>query len=667
MKKGLIAALTVASLTCVGSSFAIAPTILSLPNITIGDAEDQIGTDNNFFVISNAFTFADKAVDTDTPKSQLKWSFDEHDAFDGTETNKAWFQINGKSAIHANDQAMVDEGAAATDHLNPGANELSAAGTGATIRDIILSPADKTAPFAEPSAADKARHANGKFVAFFVSDGYNVASKEVFVNTVDDAFDSASGDTSYVEKIRNPFDTNPDTPAGSIDGWSSMAQNTSGKGVPSYNTTAKALQAQIWADPTGTTFRAAGYTANSTDWLKYSEIGSDKYVRAKFYVYAYGHTVGTGDTAANVIPNIRVRAANRYAVNSMLEILHHDNADPGAKQYSGEFKPSTDPAKPSLYRVDYDPVDVPYLVSNATAEGVSRAFEAYTVNPQDNGYIVVTESVIGTYSASELDNSLALAGGTKIYKTSTSDAGDLKVFNSLTDISIKNLNLNANTAVGGFAGDDTSAKGTYTESANGVTMDTTNVAVWPVCGLITREFDPDGGTGNFASRVRIEANRQYKIRWHITSTVQSNVNAQIRLRARAVKFQWTQKYEIGGAWATTSVANATIAAQALPGVNCKNPDKNGTENGGWYTMLMLSPLNPDIRADVDGDMAAKMPKLMGQPGTGVNQASSYRDLRLGCDVCDTLSVSANNILEKGNFTIDQIEVRSFNLVDDGGY
>ena len=72
---------------------------------------------------------------------------------------------------------------------------------------------------------------------------------------------------------------------------------------------------------------------------------------------------------------------------------------------------------------------------------------------------------------------------------------------------------------------------------------------------------------------------QYKVRFHLTAIQQSNRQPQIRMRARSVKFNWTQKYEIGDAWAG-GTANNTIAQQLLPGIGTMNPDKTGSENGG---------------------------------------------------------------------------------------
>jgi hypothetical protein len=82
-------------------------------------------------------------------------------------------------------------------------------------------------------------------------------------------------------------------------------------------------------------------------------------------------------------------------------------------------------------------------------------------------------------------------------------------------------------------------------------------------------------------------------------------------------------------------------------------------------LLMHTPMSPEIRPEFapDTPLATRMPTVCAQPGPGVD-AASRRDLRLGCDLLDTLSGGLNRDLEKGNFTVDRIEVRVFDLVPD---
>lgn len=452
------------------------------------------------------------------------------------------------------------------------------------------------------------------------------------------------------------FTTNSVQPAGAATGWSTLGMNTPGMAVSFYDQANTAMSTLVYPDATH--YRVSGFVSNKSEWLPYSTLGTGNIARIKYYVYASGQA---NPTALNTIPNFRIRAANRFAVNSMLEVLHHQNADVINDPLAQELRPSSDPANPSVYRVDLDPVDVPYLVQNSANEGIMRGFEAYSLDPQDNGYLSMSESVMGSYPATTIAPGSVAAS--KVYQPTASDAGGLKVLSALTDLS--NSVLIPTTNPGEFMQIDLLAPAnqqpTYSEGAGGVTLSTVAVATNRV-GIVGREFFPGSDQ---TQRVRVEQGKQYSVRFHVTSTQQSNRNAQIRLRARAVKFAWNQKLEIGGAWATGSAANSSIAQQALPGIGCQNPDKNGTENGGWYTVLMNTPLSNDIRPEfgISAGISARMPNIAGQPGPGANQASR-RDLRVAADLIDTLSAGANKDLEQGQVTIDKIEVRTFTSVAD---
>jgi hypothetical protein len=459
-------------------------------------------------------------------------------------------------------------------------------------------------------------------------------------------FDPIMGDTMSSGTLEPP---------GSLVGWSSFAFN-SALAWPEYSTTAGAYLAHV--TPSANRYRISGVMANYEGWLPYQAVDTNNVVRAKYFMYAGGQS---SPSDLNQIPNLRMRLSNRFAVNSMVEVFHHTNDNPTQTAMDQELRPSTVATSPSLYRVDFDPVDVPYLVSNAAVEGITRAFEAYAIYPQDTGYVAMTESVIGVYPSSVVTTAVAPV---KVY-----EPADLALFNPL-ELSL--INLIPGTQEGEFGlPDPLTSTPVYSETTGGVTLDASAVPTDRI-GLGAREFNPDRNTADYASRVRVEEGKQYLIRWHLTSTQQVNQQAQIRLRARSAKFAWSQKFEIGGAWGTGAAsmyplnANNTIAQQSLPGFGTQNPDKYTTDTaGGWYSMVLHTPLSADIRPEFapGTPISTRMPNLSAQPGPGVN-AFSRRDVFLGIDLVDTISGGAGRFLETGHVTVDRVEMRTYNLVPD---
>jgi uncharacterized repeat protein (TIGR01451 family) len=452
--------------------------------------------------------------------------------------------------------------------------------------------------------------------------------------------------------IEDPFSNDPVTTPSSPLGWAPFAFKTFGFADQYYNAPNTALVGRITAD--ATRFRVAGHVSKSAQWMPYAAVGSDKYVRAKFYVYATGNSDWT---TTGAMPNVRLRLSHRFAQNSMLEVFNHLNEDPAASLVAQDIRPSTDPSNPSMYRVDLDLVDTPYLEASGTTEGVWCAYEAYSIDPQDQGEVGLTEYVLGTYPKSLLPDTVAPL---KVYATSSSDAGDLKVVTPSTDLRILTLIPNSTDGVSGVH-DPLAAPPTHTESALGITISTRDVAA-DRRGLAVREFD----AGPLVQRVRVNEAKQYKVRFHVTSTQESRLQSQFRARARAVRFNWSQKFEIGGAWNSGTSSNID-AQQALPGIGCLNPDRYTTDTaGGWYTLLFHTPLSEDIRPEFEPGtpLSTRMPLLAAQPGPGV-EAPSFRDLRVGFDVVDTISMSVLEGIEQGEFTLDRIEIREYDLVDDG--
>ena len=360
--------------------------------------------------------------------------------------------------------------------------------------------------------------------------------------------------------------------------------------------------------------------------LPFSNMGGNTVYRFKAWVFRSGQA---NPSNLYQIPNMRLRCAIRYSVNSMLEVFFHNPYDPTMNAIMAQNAPSTDPTSPTMYQVDLDPVDVPYLTGGAhPEEGVSGMIEAYCLEPQENGSIELAEAVLSAYPAPPG----AAVTPLKTYATSASDAGDL--WNALSVASTVNGSLPVPVI------DDST---TY-----GLTLDSTDCATTDIATAVV-EFDPGAA---LPQRVRVEAGRMYRLRWHVASGRPVDQQSQMRMRARTIRFSWTHKVEIGGAWPTYNPASIAIAQQSLPGVGTMNPDKMGNEvpgvwDGGWYTMYFHPPVSVPA----------------GEPGPGVN-APSLRDLKCGFDLLDTISNGPNAAQEGGFFAVDRIEVGELDAAGD---
>lgn len=467
----------------------------------------------------------------------------------------------------------------------------------------------------------------------------------------------------FTEISDDPFDTGNVQPGGSGTGWTSFGATLGDPNLTTvdYEPVNGAYRVRTFAVPGR--FKLAGWTNNRLEWLPYTSIGTDKYVRGKFYMYADGQTTPSD---IRQIPNFAMRLAGRFAITAQLQLTLHHASFPNDLTFSRELRPSADPANPSVYRIDYDPIDVPFLQTQTSNEGVMAGFNILTLDPTDNGYIGMTELVLGTYPASLLADASAIR--TKVYEPGVSDAGNLKVFNSSTDIAAYNINIPAGSPAGSFGEVSTAPPiPQYTESSAGITFDSTLVASNRI-GVLERNFfagNPNGTAGHDA-RIRAGENKIYKVRYHVTSTQSTTNQAWIWLSQRTIKFAYSQTLELAGGRSSSNPSSIALARQSIPGVGCLNPDKISTENGGWYTSLMNSPMHTDIRPEFpDGTgLSTRMPNISAMPAFGVNSASN-RDLKLGASTYDTISNAVSGAaFEQGLHTIDRIEVREFNQIDE---
>lgn len=698
MRKGLITALMAGALSLGATSFAAAPTIFNLPDVTVGDldAPDCVGTGANFFVFTSAFNLDDKVSDPDTPKASLLWSFAEYDDILDLDSNPASqsYQVNGKNPILVGDAAIIaDDLAGNPAPKSPGADEIRGVSPDVSFRDIVLSPL--SGPPFNPSPNQLAEHAAGKVMRFYAYDGSNVATQEILIRSVDNVCDLVSGASQLGCVSSDPLVTSANwvtewlEPAASDPSFGSLVSRD-------FDATNQAIRVRIGADP-GTAnsatvqgiFRIGGWKttdAYNLATLPYASIGTDNFVRSKWFVYATNPTGGV-PANHNTIPTTRMQLGIRSVVLTTLEIFTHTNDGTAngitADLLGKDIRPSADPANASMYRSDFDPVDVPYLITNGATEAMYRGFIGQGDKPQDNGFVALTESVVGC-----IPKSAATWTTLQTLTTSATDAGALRITSpsvvggpSFLRFSYPFSSLSGRIPIVDFASGPT-----LSETAAGVTLDSTAYDNQPQAGLFVGgsragilyvNFWPGA---NLAARPRVEPNTQYRVRFHVVSNTDSNKQPQLRMQASAGNSTYVQKYEVGGAMAGGDQAK-TISRQALPGVGTQNPDKIGTENGGFYNLMMVSPLSLNVRPDTAGTLAQRMPSWFAFAGQGVNDTGqtyggganpttaelNRRDLRLLAMILDTLTFTGDTqpLTEAGRFTIDSIQVSSSPLIDDG--
>jgi hypothetical protein len=678
MNKGLKTTLfaMVAAVAGISSSYASAPVISSLPDIVVGDQENNYaGTDNNYFVFTNAYLFDSYVTDTDSTVSTLLWSFDEESAPVGPANR--WYTVNGKNSIY-NTNAGAAGDPAGTAHVLPlVANELRAASPYASFRDVIYSPGSGPLVASFPDSNQVNSHAAGRLLTFWVSDTQNVTSDTALVKSLDDGNDFKSDVLSVLIHNDNQFTSSL--------GWIPTNGNSTFQSTSFVTSNNGELRGTILSiAPSANTIRTIGWIesphapgdANSLH-LTLGEAGTS-FVRAKFYLYSLGSVAANGNNPPNTIPNLRLRVTTRYAYNMMADLFHHSTQiQADAKAHADDYTPSTNPAAPSVYRVDLDPPqDLPYVVANPD-ETLQRGFEAFApgYEPDSNGTIAMTESSIGTYPALDLSTPAYL---TKTYTGSDLDGtatGQNVRFSEIPHgpaVAVTKVTTNGSATFGGGVGPgftSSFASGAFTLSTQGVSDN--------ILAVAEADFNlasVSGGDADHRNRVRMETGKQYVISFRATSTVNPTNQSWLRFRARSVAFAWNYRLETSGAWQWDDNADGIrSAADIADKRHIIAQQFQPTTTPKWYHVFMNTALDPDIRADVAGSIATKFPDLAAQPGPGQGAATvspvSRRDIYVGLDVIDSISsqyyvASYNDPGEKGHVTIDRIEVRTFNKIPD---
>ncbi|MEI7632866.1 MAG: M36 family metallopeptidase [bacterium] len=388
---------------------------------------------------------------------------------------------------------------------------------------------------------------------------------------------------------------------GSTEGWqSSVAGDTSRQ--QAYYSAANGGRLVLHTDP-GPGYRIPTWIAPGVPYVNYPN--------QVYRMTAWINRSGQPDPKdQSQIPNMRIRAQVRYSMANTAEwFFDTTQFDPSANEAMLANAPSTDTQNPTKYSVDFDPVDVPALAEqNLTVFGT---IENYSIYPNEQGNIEIAETVIERYSAPK-DSEGALA---RTYSGADFSRG------TVTARNYNNPDPNSDTP---------EARPRAVADDYSITLDSTMV---PNNGFSYVSYDFVPLSGN---EPLLKPNKMYRVRYHVSSDTNANNNPQMRLRARAMRWGWANKLEVGSAKAAGELTNL-IASQALPGAGTLNPDTGGNEtNGGYYTQYFNTP--------------AVLP-----------ENENLRRLRFGFDLVDGVfpnSLPAQSNVS-GRFTLDWLEVMEF--------
>jgi hypothetical protein len=187
-----------------------------------------------------------------------------------------------------------------------------------------------------------------------------------------------------------------------------------------------------------------------------------------------------------------------------------------------------------------------------------------------------------------------------------------------------------------------------------------------------------------ADSPRLEPGKIYRARFLVSSTMHtspagdgSDMQGDVYLGLKTADGGFLSRLELSGPghFAFANQPNAVLASQTLPGLGSANPDTPGSslipdgEQGGWYTVQISSPLDPDIT----GYLGNGGPLAL-QPGPGVALPSG-RDIAVNIAV---MKIAHSLVLapdlevpwsapNHGQLRVLAVELSAFNQIDDGGY
>jgi hypothetical protein len=343
--------------------------------------------------------------------------------------------------------------------------------------------------------------------------------------------------------------------------------------------------------------------------------------------------------------------------------------------FANSLRPSGTAATPSIYKVDFDPIDVPA----AAGTDIGAFIESYTAQDPANATLSLLEFAMATYDA-KTDGE-----GTLIYEYNRADGlADATSAGGVKTLGIGAFNHEANFEPGRrqdlyLPNIDPGPYASVTDAGTAGLVADTDAVNQDVFGIaILNVFSTAE-----ADRLRVEANKLYRAKFYATSvvptsaTLPTEIQGNMRFRFQTASSAASYMLDLGtlAGFSTTPQGDA-LAAQVLPGIGSANPDQDATLNtageaGGWYNVIVASPLDPDaIRQDQSEDFG-----LFGAaPGPGAALPSG-KDVSLGVDLIqipDSLNLGGGLVIPFGrpnraHIRISAIEVYSYAPIDDGGY
>jgi hypothetical protein len=349
MRKSLPLLIAVLAIALIGSSaFAYAPVMQPLPNVWIGDIEDNVGTvDNNLFRFSDAFDLDMYVTDDDTTISELVWSF--------YEMGNGYLEVNGVTEL-ATPADAIDAAAGAKDIRHQGAPFDDSL---VDFWDLKDSPKPLSLPYPSPTAP------LNEVVTFFVSDGAFVDSGETVIQADDGGPDRVSDTTSWIVVDSWDFEGTA--------GWTFTGPAIDSADVACLGATSVYDGSRLGTDTAGTTSRFGYWTAPSQ--VPYA---ADKLFKYEWMGVSSNNTSSTND------PTVRFRVNSFDFATAFEMIISSVGTDP-------PFAPTTTPR-------DYTMYYMPYHASDMTP-----AFDVYDFDPSDTGIIYLDELVVSETDAPTAD------------------------------------------------------------------------------------------------------------------------------------------------------------------------------------------------------------------------------------------------------------------------